>query len=360
MALTRYRFFSRELRGINPQTLVDATPSLVAYRQRLAASFGPPPERYDAFLRRFLVHALDAVEEQFASRLDGRIETVVRLRGEIQATYQSLLNPATLAGKTDVQLRQDRLDLEQRFRDLEEATEALRTDIEGFHAGDYVPPPDAPLHGDTAALADEYAYADDPETGDLYVPRPERAAPEDVPHEAEPTLDLDDPLDPNLFTRALDNEDLPDISDQFTYNETVRPDGFREVEVSGELGVPGEVRTHRDEGAQSAISSGTGDHAAHLVANIFGASGGPENLSAFNWGTNLSSYKRLENHWGRLLLAGGEVSVRVTDVFPPGAGDRPRSREVRWTETAPDGSVSQQELTFPNFHTPESRAARGL
>ncbi len=65
---------------------------------------------------------------------------------------------------------------------------------------------------------------------------------------------------------------LPDISAQFLFRQWTQGN-FSYKEASGELGVPGNVVTHRIMADQRVMSSGTGEHAGHLIGIQFGAPG---------------------------------------------------------------------------------------
>ena len=73
-----------------------------------------------------------------------------------------------------------------------------------------------------------------------------------------------------IAPRIQPNPLLPDISNDFRFEETVR-DGKTYKVGSGRLGVPGRVRTHRNQNAQRGVSEGSGDDAGHLIGNRFGA-----------------------------------------------------------------------------------------
>ncbi|MFM2095431.1 MAG: hypothetical protein RIS70_2555 [Planctomycetota bacterium] len=153
---------------------------------------------------------------------------------------------------------------------------------------------------------------------------------------------------------------LPDISKRFDYRNWETTDRVYK-QVSGRLGVPGSVMRHRSKSAQSAVSSGTGDHAGHLIGDRFGASGGAANLSRQNWKANsYGTYHSLEDEWARKLKEGSGIEVTVTDITRKGE-DRPFMRRVEWTEISPDGKrLDPKQLDFANTHTPESRAMSGI
>jgi hypothetical protein len=165
---------------------------------------------------------------------------------------------------------------------------------------------------------------------------------------------------------------LPDISGQFRFTPRWREGAFEYEQMSGRLGVPGQVMTHRDTAAQRAISSGSGDHAGHRIGVQFGAPGDARNMSLQNANINTrapkplqegfrgpgGSYLDLENGWAEKLQHGYGIEVTVRDRYRPGEG-RPISRLVEWVETAPNGSRSSNSLEFLNTTSPQSRAATG-
>lgn len=165
---------------------------------------------------------------------------------------------------------------------------------------------------------------------------------------------------------------LPDVSSNFLFRSWAAG-GYVYKEASGELGVPGRVATHRIIGAQRVLSSGTGDHAGHLIGIQFGAPGDARNLGLQNANMNTfapkglqeafagpgGSYHNLETLWAELLKEGIRIQVTVRDTYRAGQ-TRPFSRWVQWTETNPKGgSSSTRALTFGNFSSPQQRAASG-
>ena len=164
---------------------------------------------------------------------------------------------------------------------------------------------------------------------------------------------------------------LPDISQRFHFWSGHRGSYFVK-EASGELGVPGKVRTHRIVSDQRAVSSGTGEHAGHLIAIQFGAPGDLRNLGLQNPNMNTfapkplqeafqgpgGSYHNLESKWAGLLEQGYSVRVTVVDKYRSGE-NRPCTRSVTWTETSPQGHSEQLALEFVNFSSPQSRAKAG-
>ena len=153
---------------------------------------------------------------------------------------------------------------------------------------------------------------------------------------------------------------LPDISKRFQYSSYEKGDRIYKS-VSGPLGIPGSVLTHRSKSAQASVSSGTGDHAGHLIGDRFGASGTAENLSLQNWKANSNgSFYQLEDMWAKKLKEGTGIEVNVIDVTRKGE-DRPFMRHVEWTEIAPDGKrLPAQKLEFANTHTPQSRDKQSI
>jgi hypothetical protein len=160
---------------------------------------------------------------------------------------------------------------------------------------------------------------------------------------------------------------LPDISGRFTFKSGYQGQTFYK-KASGELGIPGQVMTHRDVAAQRGVSAGTGEHAGHLIGIQFGAPGDLRNLGLQNPNMNTfapislqeafqgsgGSYHRVESGWADLLLQGHRVEVTVTDKYRTGE-NRPYTRSVSWTEISP-GGVTQKALEFVNFTSPQSRA----
>jgi len=152
---------------------------------------------------------------------------------------------------------------------------------------------------------------------------------------------------------------LPDISKQFRVRK-FQQNGNSYHEVSGRLGVPGKVKTHRSKSAQSAMSSGTGDDAGHLIGDRFGAPGDASNLNPQNWIANRhGTYKDLENEWAQKLQGGHGIDVTVQDIMKAGE-TRPFARKVKWTETTPQGNVIKRERDFMNPHSEKSRLEQGI
>lgn len=164
-----------------------------------------------------------------------------------------------------------------------------------------------------------------------------------------------------------------DISNRFVFRPRWRQGSFEYEELSGELGVPGQVVTHRDVNAQRVVSAGTGEHAGHRIGIQFGAPGDARNLSLQNANTNTfapralqdafrgpgGSYHDLESLWVQKLRDGSRISVTVRDKYRVGES-RPLSRWVQWTETTPRGEkLAPQSLDFGNFSSPQSRVAAG-
>ncbi len=162
---------------------------------------------------------------------------------------------------------------------------------------------------------------------------------------------------------------LKDVRTNYTFDQGYTRTGFYK-KAMGELGVPGQVLTHRDPGAQTEVSSGTGEHAGHLIAIKFGPPGGLENLGLQNPNMNTyspkplqeafqgsgGSYYRLECRWTELLHKNYKIHVTVTDRYRPGE-NRPYTRSVEWTETPPGGGLPESKaLEFVNFTSPQSRA----
>ncbi|SRR5579864_2086073 len=163
---------------------------------------------------------------------------------------------------------------------------------------------------------------------------------------------------------------LTDISAQFLFRQWTQGD-YSYKEAHGELGVPGQVVTHRVVADQRIMSGGTGDHAGHLIGIQFGAPGDVRNLGLQNANMNTfapkglqaafqghgGSYYDLESRWTERLQAGSKIRVTVRDKYRKGE-NRPFSRWVQWIETKPGAPPSPaRELEFANFSSPQQRAA---
>jgi hypothetical protein len=163
----------------------------------------------------------------------------------------------------------------------------------------------------------------------------------------------------------------PDISRRFLWKPRWKSGNFEYEELSGQLGVPGRVMTHRSRYAQQLMSEGTGEHAGHRIGIQFGAPGDDRNLSLQNPNTNTyaprelqaifrgagGNYLRLESEWTEKLKAGHKIWVRVRDKYRCGEA-RPISREVEWVETDAKGNrLTPRTLEFVNFGSPQMRAA---
>lgn len=164
---------------------------------------------------------------------------------------------------------------------------------------------------------------------------------------------------------------LPDIRNQFRF-WTSYAGQFTYKNAEGDLGVPGQVATFRSRSAQTGVSHGTGEHAGHLIGTQFGAPGDAQNLGLQNPNMNSfapkalqdafrgagGSYHRLESDWKRLLQQGYRIHVKIQDKYRQGE-NRPFSRSVQWTQTAPNGGSVTNSLEFGNFSSPQQRNAAG-
>lgn len=164
---------------------------------------------------------------------------------------------------------------------------------------------------------------------------------------------------------------MQDISNNFRFRPRRREGRFEYEELSGDLGAPGTVFTHRSVQAQYLMSAGTGEHAGHRIGIQFGAPGDARNLSLQNANVNTyapkdlqvifrgpgGNYLRLEAEWAKMLKAGYRIWVCVRDMYRPSDG-RPISRRVEWIETNPLGIRSAPRvMEFVNFTSPQSRSA---
>ncbi len=166
-------------------------------------------------------------------------------------------------------------------------------------------------------------------------------------------------VDRSIKSSVVAIKHLPDISKHFSFRRFEK-NGNVYQEASGRLGIPGQVKTHRSQSAQKGVSGGTGDDAGHLIGDRFGAPGTAENLTQQNWIANRQgTFRQLEDSWAKKLKEGTGIEVKVSDVTRQGE-DRPFMRKVEWTEIAPDGKRSSNELTFANTHTPKSRDMQAI
>ena len=178
------------------------------------------------------------------------------------------------------------------------------------------------------------------------------------------------PLGPGpVWSPGLVPRGVLDIGGRFVFR-TWSSREYSYVEASGELGVPGQVKTHRDKRAQRRVSAGTGEHAGHLIGIQFGAPGDKRNLGLQNPNMNTfapqkhheafvgpgGSYLALESSWKALLLEGWRIFVTVTDKYRMGE-DRPFTRHVAWIEVSSQGEARSNALDFGNFSSPQKRAA---
>jgi hypothetical protein len=165
---------------------------------------------------------------------------------------------------------------------------------------------------------------------------------------------------------------LPDISGRFKFDSRWQGDYFLK-EAEGELGVPGQVATHRDVQAQRDMAGGSGDHAGHMIGIQFGAPGGAENMGLQNANMNTfapkrlqealrghgGSYHDLESKWAEKLKQGSRIYVIVRDKYRAGE-NRPFVRWVQWAETTAKGKkLATETLDFGNFSSPQLREAKG-
>lgn len=65
-----------------------------------------------------------------------------------------------------------------------------------------------------------------------------------------------------------------------------------------------------------------GDHAGHLIADMFGGSGGLDNLVSQASDINLSKMRKLENQWAKRIRAGEDINVDIRVIYD-GTGRRP-------------------------------------
>jgi len=130
--------------------------------------------------------------------------------------------------------------------------------------------------------------------------------------------------------------------------------------AQGDLRVMPQDQRLRDESSQVKVSGGTGDDAGHLIGNLFGGSGGAENLSPQNWIQNrYGTFRAQERRWQGQILNGAQVWAKVIDKYRQGE-DRPYVREVESRSTIQGQETITNKLTFGNFQTARSRTAREI
>lgn len=86
-----------------------------------------------------------------------------------------------------------------------------------------------------------------------------------------------------------------------------------------------------------------GDHAGHLIADMFGGSPQLDNLVSQASDVNLSRFRTVENDWARRLDAGEDVQVDV--LLDYGEGGRPTGFTILQTFNG----VPQPPLNVPNI-----------
>jgi hypothetical protein len=154
----------------------------------------------------------------------------------------------------------------------------------------------------------------------------------------------------------------------FRFTKKWREGAFEYEEISGHLRPPSDVKKVTSRYEQSRISGGTGDHAGHRIAAELGGPPDARNLSLQNanvntwapkalqerFGGKSGSYRQMEIEWGKKLEVGIKIHVSVRDQYRPG-DPRPIARIVRWTETYPDGEKVENEVTYLNPESPQTR-----
>ncbi len=191
--------------------------------------------------------------------------------------------------------------------------------------------------------------------------------------------------------------ELPDVSKKnYDFRAWVDSRGYLHIVGTGKLGVPGNVKKHRNTTEQRAIAGGTGDDAGHMFRDEYGAPGEFPNLGRQNRNINRyvlkihqdwvggkgGSYYELERHWSNKLKSGTQIeaevrdSYRISDVYPDGDSPdpgplkmdelrehflnseptpRPISRSVHWRETSPAQERSTHSVVWANPESPQTR-----
>jgi DNA/RNA non-specific endonuclease len=170
------------------------------------------------------------------------------------------------------------------------------------------------------------------------------------------------------FAPGTPRFEKPDVCNQFEFPpETWDASGRVTRTARGWLGVPSLIRKHnRNRKAHDAINADfPDDNAGHLIARDFGAPADARNLAPQNTVANCwGSYRAQERRWAAALEVGYGIEVTVEVVTRDGqeredapAGEsapaRPDRRHTRWTQVAPDGTLTEGELSFLDRPTPE-------
>jgi len=320
------RSFGSIATGLELGRWVDKVPQLRDLRQALEARLPGQAKEKRAQSQRLVEHllaaAFDNVSVKYLDEVAPRLERIAALRQQIHDRYRAA---QTFDPRKPMPPELEPGHLTDFFKELDLELGAL----ERMSPAAYLkrPKEEMPI-GDITAAADAVQRGIDPKYTKELPPVPQR----------KPDLDLDEP-------RNLRN--LLDQRDNFQFRTYDLPDGRRVQEASGFLGVPGEVLKTRDLGAQSRTSGGTGDHAGHLIAAMFGTPGDERNLLRQNWKTNLNNYAKLERHWREELAQGAEIKVIVKAVYPVGSS-RPDRIHVEWEMAGTGERVDLGNVTFLN------------
>lgn len=86
----------------------------------------------------------------------------------------------------------------------------------------------------------------------------------------------------------------------------------------------------RLQNAKNTLGKLAGDHAGHLIADLFGGSPQLDNLVSQAGRVNLSEYKSMENKWARALRRGDTVSVEISIEYEEGSS-RPSRFIIEYT-----------------------------
>jgi hypothetical protein len=397
--MARGRFsgiFSRSDAG----DLIDAHPALQRAQAELAAQMPQSRNRFDRqdpdasardMMERLLVYAFDTYAGDAARHLRDHIESIDRIRGEIHAIYDALngLRPGQpLPPDIDPnQLGRLFAQLEGHLRAIGEANPAnyMRrnphreeliddglaemVDQRSTEQGDY--DPTDPLYHDPVGPIRRAGDEDPPLS-------PQERRQQQATQRRQDQIDEAGapPQQPQAPQEVVNRhfvgsrEPIPyqqgreiDIRDRFQFLEMQQGDTLIK-QVSGELGDPRRVIRHRDEGAQSDLSSQMGDDAGHLIGNQFGAPGDLRNLSLQNWvqnrfhqGGDDGTWYRLEMEWRGHLEAGSRVFVTVRDHTRAGEY-RPYMRVAEFTIVDRNGNITTDRRIFANTESTRSRGSQ--
>ncbi|MEW5839513.1 DNA/RNA non-specific endonuclease [Nitrososphaera sp.] len=147
---------------------------------------------------------------------------------------------------------------------------------------------------------------------------------------------------------------------RFSKDET---ENFTYKIAEGRLVPPSIVQKHYNPAARSELSSGTKEHAGHIIGRRFGGPEVEENLFLQDPTMNVGEWKALENEWARLLEEGTGVEVEIRVVFPKNNPSIPAGRAsglvAKWKKILPSGIEEEYTNYFLNPIKSGAKGAQG-